>query len=76
MYIGPKATMFDGRLDFTLVPQLGIPKQLIAIPRLYKGTIGGFPGITVCHGQTIRATPQLLGILAGECRKKGATHSP
>jgi len=58
MWIGPKATMYDNQLDFTLVPHLGIHKQLMAIPRLYNGTVGEFPGITTCKGQSLRATPE------------------
>jgi YegS/Rv2252/BmrU family lipid kinase len=55
--IAPEARIDDGLFDVVLAANLGRRRSLAGLPRLYKGTHLGQPGITVLRGRVITVTP-------------------
>jgi len=45
MLLGRGGDLADGRLDFTIVPELPALKMLVNVPRLYNGTIDRVPEV-------------------------------
>jgi YegS/Rv2252/BmrU family lipid kinase len=57
MHIAPQASLDDGLFDVILAADLGVRRSLGGLPRLYKGTHIGRPGIGYSRGRVVTVTP-------------------
>lgn len=55
MWIGRGASMHDGLLKLILVPEMSLPRILVAMPRLYSGRLERVRGAVVAEADTIEA---------------------
>lgn len=73
----PAADPGDGRLDVCLVRRVSLPRFLLAVPRVMRGTHTGMREVTMLqsHTVTIRSLDgPLLVHLDGELREPGVSH--
>ncbi len=57
MRIAPQARIDDGLLDVAIVGDISRAGALRAIPRLYRGTHGSHPAVTMLQARSIRISP-------------------
>ena len=75
--VAPRADPSDGRLDVCLVRRTSLPRFLIAVPRVMRGTHARMREVVMFQTRelTIRSPDQpLLLHLDGELREPGVSH--
>ncbi len=57
MHVAPRARLDDGAFDIVLIGAMPHWRMLLGIPRLYRGTHLGMPGIELFRGKKVRIVP-------------------
>ena len=57
MQVAPRARPDDGLLDAIVVPGFSKPRLLLELPRIYRGTHLGVPGVIGLRGRVLEAEP-------------------